>query len=263
VSRRSAYNPPASVVPVASPARAAGGSETPAGAQSRPDALARRPVDTVIKIGGALLHDPAAFETVIDALNRIGSLPQCGDAVPPIGGQVLSCISAPHAKLRHSARPILLVIPGGGPFADAVRSVDAQFTPGSDASHWMAILAMDQYAHLLVARTTRSTLVDDPTVAGAVCATGRLPVLAPYRWLRKTDPLPHSWDVTSDSIAAWLALDAGAPELILVKATTDPNGQLTDPYLPRLLSGAVAGGRELRVRCCAPAELFALVGGKG
>ena len=49
-------------------------------------------------------------------------------------------------------------------------------------------------------------------------SAGRVPVLAPSRWLREADPLPHSWDVTSDSIAAWVAGQAGASTLVLVKA---------------------------------------------
>jgi aspartokinase-like uncharacterized kinase len=42
-------------------------------------------------------------------------------------------------------------------------------------------------------------------------------VLAPYAWLRREDPVPHSWDVTSDSIAAWVAGAIGAERLVLVK----------------------------------------------
>jgi aspartokinase-like uncharacterized kinase len=44
----------------------------------------------------------------------------------------------------------LLIIPGGGPFADAVRDQDARLTLTADAAHWMAVLGMDQYAHLIV-----------------------------------------------------------------------------------------------------------------
>ena len=50
---------------------------------------------------------------------------------------------------------------------------------------------------------------------------GSVPVLAPLRWLRNADPLPHSWDVTSDSIAAWMAGEFGAADLLLVKPYRD------------------------------------------
>ena len=46
---------------------------------------------------------------------------------------------------------------------------------------------------------------------------GRVPVLAPYQWLRHADPVPHSWDATSDSIAAWIAVTLRATHLVLIK----------------------------------------------
>ncbi len=63
-------------------------------------------------------------------------------------------------------------------------------------------------------------------------------MLAPSRWLRQADPLPHSWDVTSDSIAAWVAGQAGASTLVLVKAP-GATGALTDPYFERAVPAGV------------------------
>ena len=66
-----------------------------------------------------------------------------------------------------------------------------------------------------------------------------LPVLAPYRWLRDADPLPHSWDVTSDSIAAWVAGAVGARRLVLVKPPGAAGGDLVDAYFSRALPAEV------------------------
>jgi aspartokinase-like uncharacterized kinase len=63
-------------------------------------------------------------------------------------------------------------------------------------------------------------------------------VLAPSRWLRDADPLPHSWDVTSDSIAAWIAGEIGARELVLVKPP-HASGELVDPLFHRSLRAGV------------------------
>ena len=49
------------------------------------------------------------------------------------------------------------------------------------------------------------------------------------------DELPASWDVTSDSIAAWVAREAGAGRLVLVKAAA---GLGVDEYFPTALEGA-------------------------
>ena len=40
------------------------------------------------------------------------------------------------------------------------------------------------------------------------------------------DSIPHSWDVTSDSLAAWLATKLNAKQLILVKSDKPSASQL-------------------------------------
>jgi aspartokinase-like uncharacterized kinase len=142
---------------------------------------------TVIKIGGGLLGIPGALEQVCAT---VGALGREGPAV---------------------------VVPGGGPLADAVRELDGGLGLSADTAHWMAILAMDQYAHVLAERVPGGRLVEDSgTVAGALGA-GEVAVLAPSRWLRAADPLPHTWDATSDSVAAFVAGALDAERLVLVK----------------------------------------------
>jgi 5-(aminomethyl)-3-furanmethanol phosphate kinase len=132
-----------------------------------------------------------------------------------------------------------LIVPGGGPFADTVRAVDARFGLGDDAAHWAAILAMDQYAYVLAALVRSARVVHTPEAVGL--PMHGLPILAPFRWLRETDPLPHSWDVTSDSIAAWVAHAVGAKRLLLVKPV-DQGPDLVDRYFD-----CVKGDLDVRV----------------
>lgn len=143
--------------------------------------------DVVVKIGGGMLSDAAAFANALRAV----------------------------AGAARGAR--VLVVPGGGPFADAVRDVDRRFSLSADTAHWMAILAMDQYAWMLASRLPSAVVVGTPDDIAYAFAGHRIPVLAPSRWLQSADPLPHSWDVTSDSIAAWIAGAVGAARLVLVK----------------------------------------------
>jgi aspartokinase-like uncharacterized kinase len=126
-----------------------------------------------------------------------------------------------------------MVVPGGGPFAGAVREADRQVGLSPEAAHWMAVLGMDQYAWLIVSCVPGARLVTGPSDAGLADGAGRLPVLAPYRWLREVDPLPHTWDVTSDSIAAWVAGALGAARLVLVKPPGATGADLVDPYFER------------------------------
>ena len=178
-------------------------------------AAGRAPVrpDAVLKVGGSLCVDPRRLSRLLAVLRRL----------------------APSRTL--------VLVPGGGRFADAVRSADRRFRLGDSSAHWMAILAMDQTAHLLAAVAGGDTrLVDDP----AAIRPRRLNVLAPSRWLRAADPLPHSWSVTSDSIAAWIARRVGARRLVLLK---DVDGLLTfragakgRARLRRRVTGAQARG---------------------
>jgi 5-(aminomethyl)-3-furanmethanol phosphate kinase len=114
---------------------------------------------------------------------------------------------------RAGARHPLLVVPGGALFADTVREHDRRFGLRPQTAHRMAILAMDQFgwalADLIPGAERRVDL--GPVRAGVVS------VLLPTALLAESDPLPESWAVTSDSIAAWVAGAADAERLVLLK----------------------------------------------
>jgi aspartokinase-like uncharacterized kinase len=166
-------------------------------------------VETVVKLGGGVLAHSEHFDAALAAIGV--------------------------AAREHR----LLIVPGGGPFADAVRDVDRRLGLTDTAAHWMAVLAMDQYAHLIAARLTGGVLVTDAREIANAFGTGHIPILAPYRWLREADALPHSWDVTSDSIAAWVAGAVGARRLVLVKPPGAAGGDLVDAYFSRALPAEV------------------------
>ena len=194
-----------------------------------------READVVLKFGGALLSEPAELTRAIGALDR------------PIA----------RAIARAADRLRVVIVPGGGPFADAVRALEPSVSLGADAAHWMAILGMTQYGHLLTSRLRHGVLVDSLAGIRHALAAGALPVLAPYEWLRAADPLPHQWDVTSDSIAAWVARELRAPDLLLLKSVPGQVEHLADAYLPSFLQESAARGVILRVRTVIPGGLDA------
>lgn len=143
------------------------------------------------------------------------------DALLKAGGSLYHCpdlpaVAATWARLAQTRR--LLLLPGGGPFTHQVRVADAHFHLSDSAAHWMAILGMDQYAYLLADLIPEALLVRDLAAAAESCAAGRLAVLAPSALLFASDSLPHCWQITSDSIAAWLAGYAAIPLLVLLKS---------------------------------------------
>lgn len=154
------------------------------------------------------------------------------DAVVKVGGSLLT--GGLLRPLLEALEPLartkgLVLVPGGGPFANAVREADRLHAPGETSAHWMAVLAMDQHAHLLAGLLPSAVLVTDVSTVERAIAAGRVALLAPFAWLRAADPLPHGWHVTSDSIAAWVAGQLGAGLLVLLKAlegAADGHGEL-------------------------------------
>ena len=166
--------------------------------------------------------------------------PLAVDCVIKVGGGVLARADTFHAVIAEislaNREAAQLIVPGGGPFADTVRDIDRQVGLSDDAAHWMAILAMDQYAHLIASRLPSGEVVCGPDEIESALQRRRTPVLAPYQWLRDVDPLPHSWDVTSDSIAAWVAGQVGAERLVLVKPAGASGLAVVDACFSSVLS---------------------------
>jgi 5-(aminomethyl)-3-furanmethanol phosphate kinase len=164
------------------------------------------------------------------------------DLVVKLGGSLLaegSLTPLLHTLGELAAEHRVVVVPGGGPFADTVRRACSVHDPGSSASHWMAILGMDQHAQLVAGLLPSARLATGPDEIGAAVADGRLTVLAPFGWLRATDPLPHGWHVTSDSIAAWVAARLTARRLVLLKSLDGARGPEGD-LLAEIGAGAAA-----------------------
>jgi 5-(aminomethyl)-3-furanmethanol phosphate kinase len=164
----------------------------------------------------------------VDAVLKVGGSLLAGERLGPL----LDALESSASTER------IVVVPGGGPFADAVREADRLHAPGAAAAHWMAILAMDQHAHLLAGLLPSAGLATDAATVERAIGAGRVAILAPYTWLRAADPLPHGWDVTSDSIAAWVAGQLGARHLVLLKAmdgVTDERGEVRTEVDPGAL----------------------------
>ena len=167
------------------------------------------------------------------------------DAVVKVGGSLLDIGSLPAllATLGELAKAHrLVVVPGGGTFADAVRGACSVHDPGASAAHWMAILAMDQHAHFLAGLLPAARLTASPDEIEGILAEGLLPVLAPFRWLHAADPLPHGWHVTSDSIAAWVSARLSARRLVLLKSIPGVTGPSSEVLAEASLCSAALAG---------------------
>lgn len=117
----------------------------------------------------------------------------------------------------------LLLICGGGRSADLVRHWDSLHQLDATTAHWLAIGAMQLNERLLCHLLPGASIVSNQEAAQQAWQQNQIPILCAEHYLQQTiskefKPLPASWEVTSDSIAAWVTLTWPADELILLKS---------------------------------------------
>lgn len=172
---------------------------------------------TVVKVGGSLAESDAAA--------------------------LLMRALATHAPRR------LVVVPGGGDFADAVRLAWRRHPIGDQAAHSMALLAMRMSAVMLGALAPNCVVAECAADFEAAWQRVLTPIWAPERMVLAAPDVPASWDVTSDSLAAWLARAIAASRLVLVKSCLVPEAMdgdaaalaaagIVDPSFPGFVAGA-------------------------
>jgi 5-(aminomethyl)-3-furanmethanol phosphate kinase len=146
-----------------------------------------------------------------------------------------------------AARRPVLIVPGGGPFADAVRAVDAQVGLADDVAHALALRAMDQLGVLLRA------LLPSAEPLTALVAPRVLAIVVAAQAFGDRPEVPKSWAVTSDSLAVLAAAAIGSDEAVLLKpvAGVVAHWPSDDPPLPTLTAAelqalqARGGGRAV------------------
>jgi aspartokinase-like uncharacterized kinase len=123
------------------------------------------------------------------------------------------------ALVARARRPVV-VVPGGGAFADAVRATQETLGFSDEAAHDMALLAMHQMADAMIALEPR--LMGAETLIGIARAwhRRRIPVWLPASLCAGDRLIPRDWSITSDGLAARLAERLGDVELVLVKSRT-------------------------------------------
>jgi aspartokinase-like uncharacterized kinase len=174
-------------------------------------------------------------------------------AIIKVGGSLLGWPDLParmaaviNARRADANSGRIALIAGGGRAADLVRELDGIHGFGDEPAHRLALHALDLTARILAEMLPDPLLIDSIETLQAAWGSGRVPVLVPRLILDEierdaTDRMPPSWDVTSDSIAARIAVHVGAERLVLLKSASLPAGAsrelaarlgFVDPILP-------------------------------
>lgn len=111
----------------------------------------------------------------------------------------------------------VVIVPGGGPFADMVRQAQHQHKFDDQHAHHMALLAMAQYGLLLHALLPTAVTINTPA---EVSSTDQLFIWLPDDQLLQVDEIMQSWHITSDSLALWFAQQLPDSKLSLIKCVS-------------------------------------------
>ena len=144
------------------------------------------------------------------------------EAVFKIGGKILensnnikSTFSQLTQLFEKEILQKIIVIPGGGSFANFVRSLDEALQIGDDLAHWIAIYSMNYNGMML--NRIYPELESIEKLKTFQDAKQMFCIFLPYSFLREDDILPHNWDVTSDSIALYVANKLKLSQCFLIK----------------------------------------------
>ena len=116
-----------------------------------------------------------------------------------------------------------LIVLGGGEFANLIRKYDSEISFSQETNHWTAIDCMDIIAKLVNDKVDSTKLAYSIDEAKKISDDGFTPIFIVSEFLRSEDPFECSWDVTSDSIAAYVSHLLNANLLIV----TNVNGIYT------------------------------------
>jgi aspartokinase-like uncharacterized kinase len=162
-----------------------------------------------------------------------------------------SALSACLNSIVASKLSKLIIVPGGGDFADKVRDAQRVWRFNELIAHSMAILAMQQMALLFKGLQPSFYLVDSVAAIKQQLSSPLPMIWSPAINELEQAKIPASWDVTSDSLAAWLATQLKADELVLVKSaliTTQDFKQLTQQGIIDAHFGALVEFAEFTVQ---------------
>ncbi|MBZ4200673.1 MAG: uridylate kinase [Methylotenera sp.] len=168
--------------------------------------------------------------------------------VVKLGGSLLGSAELPQwlALLAKHSKGQVVIVPGGGVFADAVRMAQNLSQVNDTLAHQLALLAMDQYGLLLAGMQPGLVTAASELEIAERGWQHQTMVWLPSRMVMADATVEQSWQVSSDSLSAWLANKLAADHLLLIKSVDlSPYQQTHAGVAKRLISDGVLDERFL------------------
>jgi len=169
-------------------------------------------ITTIVKLGGSIT-ERGTLKQIVQLGNNLSAL--------------------------YEKRKDFMIVPGGGIFAEFVRETQLKYGLDDNQAHWMAVQAMEQHANLLLNFIPKAILYDFSSENYKSFVSDNLPILRVMKFMRTESKLERTWNSTSDSIAAEIAVKIKAKRLVFLKDVDGVfiNSKLTEKITLKELIG--------------------------
>lgn len=147
--------------------------------------------------------------------------------VVKIGGSLFPKYTKDLCNALTTSNEKLVLVNGGGELANKLREYDALYEFSDDVNHWNAIRCMDIVGCCIADQNENIEIISSLDDVDSVHSKGKIPLLLTYNLIKNEDSLKHSWNITSDSIACWVANKINAKLLILTNVNGIYNGNIS------------------------------------
>ena len=165
--------------------------------------------------------------------------------VVKLGGSLIDTCDLPSTlkTLADHGAGNVVVVPGGGVFADQVRYLQDELQIDDTTAHRMALRAMEQFGALLTSLDPRFHAANTLEAINEWLDKKEIPVWFPYDMISDNPAIKASWDISSDSLALWLANCLHCQNMVMVKSVVPADEVYSANYLSQhgYLDHAFAG----------------------
>lgn len=186
-----------------------------------------------------------------------GLKPLAVDAFVKVGGSLLARGVAGFSALARALDEVartrrVVAFPGGGPIDGYIEELDRELAFAPVVHHHLCARAQDQTGLILASLGPNAGVFTVPLEARPLLDAGRLAVMLPMRLIVDLDVFEQSWEITSDTMAAWFAALFEAERFAILTDVDGvrPPGEPAGPPVPVVAASELVGWGATCVDAC-------------